>query len=98
VDRATGCIKVADLGLARTFAPPIRPYTHEVVTLLYRAPEVLLGSPLYSTPLDVWSLGCILAELATGQPLFQGDSEVGAGLCAGWMGGWVGGRVGGWVM
>lgn len=53
----------------------------QVVTLLYRAPEILLGSPVYSTPVDVWSLGCVLAELATGEPLFLGDSEVGL---AGW--------------
>ena len=46
-----------------------------MVTLLYRAPEILLGSPLYSTPVDMWSLGCIFAELVNGQPLFLGDSE-----------------------
>ncbi|KAI3437619.1 hypothetical protein D9Q98_000071 [Chlorella vulgaris] len=77
LDRRSGCIKVADFGLARTITPPARAYTHEVVTLLYRAPEILLGSPVYSTPVDVWSLGCVLAELATGEPLFLGDSEIG---------------------
>ncbi|KAK1905476.1 Cyclin-dependent kinase 1 [Dissostichus eleginoides] len=51
-------------------------YTHEVVTLWYRAPEVLLGSPRYSTPVDVWSTGTIFAELATKKPLFHGDSEI----------------------
>lgn len=55
----------------------VPPYRAQVVTLLYRAPELLLGAPLYSTPVDVWSAGCILAELATGQPLFRGDSEIG---------------------
>ena len=44
-----------------------------MVTLLYRAPEILLGSALYSTPVDMWSLGCIFAELVNGQPLFLGD-------------------------
>lgn len=81
VDKKGGCIKVADFGLARTILPPLRPYTHEVVSLLYRAPELLLGSPLYSTPVDSWSLGCMLAELATGLPLFRGDSEIGQLMC-----------------
>lgn len=48
----------------------------KVVTLWYRAPEVLLGSPRYSTPVDVWSTGTIFAELATKKPLFHGDSEI----------------------
>ena len=53
-------------------------YHHmQVVTLLYRAPEILLGARYYHTPVDMWSLGCIMAELATGRPLFLGDSEVG---------------------
>ncbi|KAL4451526.1 hypothetical protein ABPG75_007188 [Micractinium tetrahymenae] len=77
IDPASGVAKVADWGLARSATPPLRPYTQEVVTLLYRAPELLLGCPLYSSAVDVWSAGCILAELATGQPLFRGDSEIG---------------------
>jgi serine/threonine protein kinase len=56
-------------------APPTGLRGRQVVTLLYRAPEILLGSPLYSTPVDMWSLGCIFAELVNGQPLFLGDSE-----------------------
>ncbi|XP_066255688.1 cyclin-dependent kinase 1 [Euwallacea similis] len=71
-----GLIKVADFGLGRTFGIPVRIYTHEIVTLWYRAPEVLLGSPRYSCPVDVWSIGCIFAEMATKKPLFQGDSEI----------------------
>jgi len=71
-----GVIKLADFGLARAFGIPVRVYTHEVVTLWYRAPEVLLGSPRYSTPVDVWSLGCIFAEMNTKRPLFHGDSEI----------------------
>lgn len=71
-----GCIKLADFGLARAFGIPVRVYTHEVVTLWYRAPEVLLGSPRYSTPVDVWSIGCIMAEMFTKRPLFHGDSEI----------------------
>ncbi|XP_017075638.2 cyclin-dependent kinase 1 [Drosophila eugracilis] len=71
-----GLIKVADFGLGRSFGIPVRIYTHEIVTLWYRAPEVLLGSPRYSCPVDIWSIGCIFAEMATRKPLFQGDSEI----------------------
>ncbi|XP_022666425.1 cyclin-dependent kinase 1-like isoform X2 [Varroa jacobsoni] len=71
-----GDLKIADFGLARSFSVPVRVYTHEVVTLWYRAPEVLLGSPRYCTPVDIWSLGCIFAELYTKKPLFHGDSEI----------------------
>jgi serine/threonine protein kinase len=69
-------IKLADFGLARAFCVPLRAYTHEIVTLWYRAPEVLLGSKEYSTPVDIWSVGCIFAELVTKRPLFPGDSEI----------------------
>ncbi|XP_011195887.1 cyclin-dependent kinase 1 [Zeugodacus cucurbitae] len=71
-----GVIKVADFGLGRSFGIPVRIYTHEIVTLWYRAPEVLLGSQRYSCPVDIWSIGCIFAEMATRKPLFQGDSEI----------------------
>jgi len=69
-------LKLADFGLARSFGVPVRTYTHEVITLWYRAPEILLGGKLYSTPVDVWSMGCIFAEMVTRRPLFQGDSEI----------------------
>lgn len=45
------------------------------MTLLYRAPEILLGAPEYSTPIDIWALGCIFFELIMKQPLILGDSE-----------------------
>jgi len=51
-------------------------YTHEVVTLWYRPPEILLGARRYAAPIDVWSACCILAEVAVGRPLFHGTSEV----------------------
>ncbi|KAB1269451.1 Cyclin-dependent kinase 2 [Camelus dromedarius] len=60
---AEGSIKLADFGLARAFGVPVRTYTHEVVTLWYRAPEILLGCKYYSTAVDIWSLGCIFAEM-----------------------------------
>ena len=47
-----------------------------MVTLWYRAPEILLGSRHYSTPVDVWSIGCIFSEMANQRPLFPGDSEI----------------------
>jgi len=71
-----GTIKLADFGLARAYGIPVRVYTHEVVTLWYRAPEILLGGQRYSTPVDIWSIGCIFAEMATRKPLFHGDSEI----------------------
>ena len=64
VDKAKNVIKVADLGLGRAFSVPVKSYTHEIVTLWYRAPEVLLGGSHYSTPVDMWSVGTIFAELA----------------------------------
>lgn len=71
-----GVIKLADFGLARAFGIPVRVYTHEVVTLWYRAPEILLGSAKYSCPIDIWSVGTIIAEMVNVKPLFQGDSEI----------------------
>lgn len=70
-----GDLKLADFGLARAFGIPVRSYTHEVVTLWYRAPDVLMGSRKYSTPLDIWSVGCVFAEMVNGTPLFTGTSE-----------------------
>ena len=70
-----GELKLADFGLARAFGIPVRSYTHEVVTLWYRAPDVLMGSRRYSTPVDIWSIGCIFAEMANGRPLFAGTSD-----------------------
>ncbi|CAG9943718.1 unnamed protein product [Clonostachys rosea f. rosea IK726] len=71
-----GNLKLADFGLARAFGVPLRTYTHEVVTLWYRAPEILLGGRQYSTGVDMWSIGCIFAEMCTRKPLFPGDSEI----------------------
>merc|ERR1712107_757091 len=70
-----GALKLADFGLARAFGIPVRSYTHEVVTLWYRAPDVLMGSRKYSTPVDIWSVGCIFAELVNGRPLFPGSTD-----------------------
>lgn len=75
LDKEKGILKIADLGLARAFTVPLKSYTHEIVTLWYRPPEVLLGSTHYSTGVDIWSVGCIFAEMARRQALFPGDSE-----------------------
>ena len=70
----TGELKLADFGLARAFGIPVRCYSAEVVTLWYRPPDVLFGAKLYTTSIDMWSAGCIFAELANaGRPLFPGS-------------------------
>jgi len=69
-----GELKLADFGLARGFGIPMKNYSHEVVTLWYRAPDVLMGSKKYSTPIDIWSIGCIFAEMSNGRPLFPGSN------------------------
>ena len=60
------------------FQIPIRAYTHEVVTLWYRAPEILLGQRQYACPVDMWSIGVIFAEMVNRRPLWPGDSEIDA--------------------
>ena len=71
-----GIIKVGDFGLARAFGIPIKTLTHEILTLWYRAPEILLGQKEYSTPIDIWSIGLIFYEMAHRKPLFAGDCEI----------------------
>ncbi|CDW60493.1 cyclin dependent kinase 5 [Trichuris trichiura] len=66
-------LKLADFGLARAFGIPVRCYSAEVVTLWYRPPDVLFGAKIYNTSIDMWSSGCIFAEIAcAGRPLFPG--------------------------
>ncbi|XP_040377320.1 cyclin-dependent kinase G-1 [Oryza brachyantha] len=71
-----GELKICDFGLSRQYGSPLKPYTQLVVTLWYRAPELLLGAKEYSTAIDMWSLGCIMAELLSKGPLFNGKSEI----------------------
>ncbi|RNC58583.1 cell division protein kinase 2 [Trypanosoma cruzi] len=68
-------LKLADFGLGRAFGIPVKKFTHEVVTLWYRSPDVLLGSTQYGTPVDIWSVGCIFAEMVIGAPLFAGKND-----------------------
>ena len=70
-----GQLKLADFGLARMFGEPHGRMTALVVTLWYRAPELLLGAREYDTAVDLWSVGCIFAELLLREPLFPGKSE-----------------------
>lgn len=73
-----GCVKIADFGLARLFQAPLRPLTDVdavVVTIWYRAPELILGAKHYSKAIDLWAIGCIFAELVTSKPLFQGQEK-----------------------
>jgi cyclin-dependent kinase 3 len=76
INAATGDLKIASFRLARAVVGTAHTYTHEVVTQPYRAPEVLLGERRYDPAIDMWSVGCIMAELALGRVLFRGDSEI----------------------
>ncbi|KAF5734978.1 Cyclin-dependent kinase E-1 [Tripterygium wilfordii] len=69
-----GIVKIADFGLARVYQAPLKPLSDNgvVVTIWYRAPELLLGAKHYTSAVDMWAVGCIFAELLTLKPLFQG--------------------------
>lgn len=68
---------LADFGLARYFSDPPQRMTPQVVTLWYRSPELLLGSPTHTTAIDMWALGCILGELLLHHPLLPAKTEIG---------------------
>jgi cyclin-dependent kinase 10 len=69
-------LKIGDFGLARRYGQPAQPMTPNVVTLWYRAPELLLGSAIQTTAIDMWATGCIMGELLIHQPLLPGKSEI----------------------
>lgn len=71
-----GVLKICDFGLARLYGDPRKPYTQRVVSMWYRAPELLMGQRLYTTGVDIWSVGCIFAELLLGRPVFEGKAEL----------------------
>jgi len=71
-----GCLKLADFGLARIFGSPDRRFTHQVFARWYRAPELLLGSKTYGPGVDVWAVGCIVAELMLRRPFVAGSSDI----------------------
>ena len=71
-----GVVKIGDLGLARLYQAPIVPlYNGDkvIVTIWYRAPELLLNTKHYTKEIDIWAIGCILAELWLLKPLFKGE-------------------------
>jgi len=73
----SGKISVCDFGLTRTFDEPRRnDYTPLVITLFYRPPELLMGTNIYGPEVDIWSVGCIFAELITREQLFVGNGEI----------------------
>jgi serine/threonine protein kinase len=71
---SNGTVKIADFGLAREIRSK-PPFTDYVSTRWYRAPEVILKSPDYNSPIDIFAVGCIMAELYRIQPLFPGGSD-----------------------
>jgi cell division cycle 2-like protein len=71
-----GTLKLADFGMARYVPPRNAPLTQLVVTLWYRAPELLLGAERYGTEVDLWSIGCVMGELIIKEPVLQGGNEV----------------------
>lgn len=71
-----GVVKLADFGLARTYGSPRRKFTGHVVTRWYRPPELLFGAKFYGPAVDLWSIGCVFAELLTRAPLFPGNSDI----------------------
>lgn len=71
-----GVLKLCDFGFARPLASAGAKYTEYVSTRWYRAPELLVGDVSYGKAVDVWSIGCMFAEIATGLPLFPGDSDI----------------------
>lgn len=75
IDRK-GVLKLGDFGLAKFFGSPNRIYTHQVVTRWYRSPELLFGARIYGIGVDMWAVGCILAELLLRVPFFPGESDL----------------------
>lgn len=73
---ADGTVKLADFGLARSFADPYRIMTSNVITRWYRPPELLFGAKHYSGAVDIWSVGLVFAELVIRTPYIAGDTEV----------------------
>lgn len=71
-----GILKIGDFGLAKAFGSPTRINTHHVVTRWYRSPELLFGANQYSTGVDIWAVGCILAELLLRVPFLPGESDL----------------------
>ncbi|KAF6280517.1 cyclin dependent kinase like 3 [Rhinolophus ferrumequinum] len=72
----SGITKLCDFGFARTLAAPGDVYTDYVATRWYRAPELVLKDTLYGKPVDIWALGCMIIEMATGNPFLPSSSDL----------------------
>ncbi|KAL7712141.1 cyclin-dependent kinase [Entamoeba marina] len=70
-------IKLSDFSLSRVVPMPLRKFTPSVVTVWYRAPEILLGNQGYGGGIDIWAVGCVIVEMITSHVLFAGDSQIG---------------------
>jgi serine/threonine protein kinase len=75
LDEARRTLKIADFGMARIFTPGAA-CTERCVTVWYRAPEIILGDSRYGPPVDMWSVGCVLAEMITLAPIFCSSTEI----------------------
>lgn len=73
---ALGVVKLCDFGFARIISNNGDVCTEYVATRWYRAPELLVGEPNYGTGVDIWAIGCLFAEMMTGDPLFPGESDI----------------------
>ncbi|XP_050298932.1 cyclin-dependent kinase-like 2 isoform X2 [Anthonomus grandis grandis] len=71
-----GVVKLCDFGFARIISLNGEACTEYVATRWYRAPELLVGEPIYGAPVDIWAIGCLFAEMMTGDPLFPGESDI----------------------
>ncbi|KZC10604.1 Cyclin-dependent kinase 20 [Dufourea novaeangliae] len=72
-----GVLKIADFGLGRLMWTDMsRPYSHQIATRWYRAPELLYGARYYTSAIDMWSIGCIFGELLNKSPLFPGETDI----------------------
>jgi cyclin-dependent kinase 7 len=80
---ANGVLKLADFGLARTHGSNDKKLTPAVVTSWYRAPELLFGATQYSVGIDMWAMGCVMAELILRTPLFPGEIQLTHNLLCG---------------
>lgn len=72
-----GVIKLSGFDAGRTFEVAQKVYTHNVTVLWYRSPEILLGTSQYTPKIDIWSIGCVFAEMFQRKPLFQAETEIG---------------------
>ena len=73
---ADGTVKLIDFGLAKNYGTPEKQHSKNVTTRQYKAPEILFGARHYGPAIDMWGVGCILAELLLREPLFPGKTDI----------------------